>query len=278
MQPDDAAVNPGTAPDDRPAPAESTAPRMAMAIPVARAPLWYWSLSAALCAALLSWLGGETTQGHFAPDLQPIPKTKGMSPYERQALMNAQELGKRPIAEAKNSAVSYGLLGALVGAGLGLAGGLARRNPKAGLTAAAMGLVIGAATAAGLSAALVIGVFYPLVTPQTGLFMPLAVHGGIWAGIGAVGGLALGLGLGDRRWVVRALLGGLMGGLLGTVAFEIFNAVQFALIRVETPIPSDRFARLAADLCVALGTALGAVLGVLAGMAAHSKTQVPDLA
>ena len=53
---------------------------------------------------------------------------------------------------------------------------------------------------------------------------------------------------------------------------------QFALIRVDTPIPSDRFARLAADLCVALGTAVGAVLGVLGGMAAHSKTQVPDLA
>jgi hypothetical protein len=215
-----------------------------------------------LISGFVGWLGGEKTNHYFKPILEPIPDTGGMSPYFRSSLMAEQELRKRPAAEAKNTALAYGLLGAALGGTLGLAGGLARRNARAGVLAACSGLVIGGLAGAGLSEALVLGVFYPNLTPETGLLMPFLVHSGIWAAVGAAGGIALGLGLGNHRLLARAALGGLVGAIVGALVFEIFNAMEFAVIRVEAPIPGHPAARLAAHLCTATAVAAGAVLGV----------------
>jgi hypothetical protein len=131
------------------------------------------------------------------------------------------------------------------------------------LVAASIGLIGGAVAGASVSAALALGVFYPLWTPEAGLLLPLTVHGGIWGAIGAVGGLALALGLNDRRLALHTLLGGLVGAVAGTLAFEIFNATVYPLIKVETLVPSERYARLAAHLCVAVAAATGAATGVM---------------
>jgi hypothetical protein len=220
------------------------------------------SMAAAVVAGLLAWQAGERTYPYFVPVLTRIPGAEKMNPYERQGLMNAQLKEKLAIAESQNAALMYGLLAALVAAALGLAGGFARWSLLAGLAAAVLGGAIAAAASAGMSLMLAQRVFYPYMEPDSSLILPFLVHLGMWAPAGLAGGAALGFGVGGWRVVPKAMLGGLIGAIAGTLAFEIFNAAYFALVRVESPIPALRTTRLAADLCVALGTALGALRGV----------------
>ncbi len=157
--------------------------------------------------------------------------------------------------------VSYGLLGALLGLGLGVAGGLVRRSVKAGLMAGVVGLVLGGAAGVVMSMALV-----PLhdrhYDPDTqDMLLPLAIHAGLWGLGGLAGGLAFGLGLGAKsERLVRAAIGGLIGALFGTVVYELVGAIAFPLANTVGVIAQSGGARLLACAAVAIGTAIGAAV------------------
>jgi hypothetical protein len=256
--------------------AAQTAPGALSAGGTSPSHLWLWALSAALLAGLVTCLGGEAAYDWFKP-IFPLPANWAkLGPYEKPDVLSALLRKARPGAEAKNSALAYGLLGATLAGGLGLAGGLARRSIPAALAAALVGLVGGAATGAGLSVP-VTHAFYKHLDPESGLMLALLIRGGIWAPIGAVAGLAFGLGLGGPRTIARALIGGLAGGILGTMAFEIANAFAFPLSRLNAPIPDERFPRLLAILCVAVSTALAVAVGVRERERKRKPPRLPEL-
>jgi hypothetical protein len=209
-------------------------------------------------AGLASWLGGEVSRGVIQPPLHEI-KTKGM-------ILRVATHHDEAVADAQNAGLAFGLMGVFLGAGLGLAGGLARRSGRAAASSGLLGLVLGAAATAGLSVALL-----PVYTSakerdpdalSRDIVLPLIVHVGIWSAVGAAGGLALGIGLGERRRLSRTALGGLVGATAGAVAYELVGAALFPFAGTAQPVSTTWGTRLLARLAVTTLAAAGAVLGL----------------
>jgi hypothetical protein len=227
-------------------PAEAGTPRRT---PVQPAALWGAALVTAVVAGAAAWVSGERTRDYYEPSLEA-----------RQAAAARQYTKYRQETEAnepKNAALVFGVLGAAVGLTLGLVGGLVRRSIIAGAAAGLAGTLLGAAA----------GILIPFALARTfqrnfdpaapSLLLPLLIHVGLWAPIGAAGGLALGLALGGPARIVRCTTGGLVGAAIGAVAFELTQALCYAEIRVLGIIPDEATALLA-YLAVALGAAAGA--------------------
>jgi uncharacterized membrane protein len=210
---------------------------------------------------LAAWGAGEAAYGLFEPDIVLPPNFQEMSTYEKSNYLAQEDTRKIPPAEAKNTALAYGLLGACLGAALGLAGGLSRGSLRTGLYIAVLGLVGGGIAGAGVSAGATT-LFFRYLDPEAGLKLPLLTHGAIFAVVGAAGGAALGLGLGDRRAVLLGLIGGLIGGILGTLLYELLVAIAYPTMRVEQPVPAEGIPRLLAHLFVAISVAAFAVLSI----------------
>jgi hypothetical protein len=224
-------------------------------------PLWLWALAAGLAAGLAAAVGGEAAHGRFQPVIKYPANWDQISAFDKPDIVSALMRKETPGAEAKNTAVAYGLLGATLGGALGLAGGLARRSGRAALTATLVGALTGAATGAALSVATT-PVFFQRLDPESGMTLGLLIHAGIWVPIGAAAGLAFGVGLGGPRSIALALLGGLAGAVLGTFAYELVNALAFPNARLDRPVPDDWQSRILAVFSVAVFTALGAALGL----------------
>jgi hypothetical protein len=92
--------------------------------------------------------------------------------------------------------------------------------------------------------------------PKTNLLLAMALHGGIWAAVGAAGGLALGLGWAAKGRIARATAGGLFGAALATVLFELVGGLAFPLDATTRPIALTGTTRLLARILV---TTLAAV-------------------
>jgi hypothetical protein len=214
-----------------------------------------------LLAGLAAWVCGEAAYGLFKPVYQLPANWDRLSAFDKPDVLSTLLRNATPGAEAKNTAVAYGLLGLLLPGLLGLAGGLTRRSPRAALAAMLVGDLAGAGLGIGLSVAMT-HLFFHYLDPESGLMLGLLIHAGIWVPIGAAAGLAFGIGLGGRRSVVRALLGGIAGAVLATMAFEVAHAIAFPLARLEAPVPPERLSRLLSMLCVSMFTALGAAVGV----------------
>src|SRR6202022_834049 len=97
--------------------------------------LWAWAVAAGVLAGLLSWQGGEGARRSFRAALEPK-----IVPFPTMADQDRVIRGL-----VRSAAVSYIQQGAILGAVLGLAGGLARRSAWVGPAAAAIGLVLGGA-------------------------------------------------------------------------------------------------------------------------------------
>jgi hypothetical protein len=156
------------------------------------------------------------------------------------------------------------VLAAALGGGLGLAAGLGRRDPRAGLTAA-LGGALGGVVAVAATSAIAVPLFFRYNEPDSGLLILFPVHAAILAAVGAGGGLGFGLGLGDRHRIASALLAGILGGLLGAFVFEAIYGVMYPLARTFEPIPDQWTPRVAAHLCVALCTCLVVGLSLVRG-------------
>lgn len=233
----------------------STAPGTTGPGPWRPARIWTTALGAGLVAALASWLAGEATLKTF------VPPPKAMIPGPLGGT-TPEMLAAKLAADIKNTALNYGLGGAILGLSLGMAGAVAAASPRRVPLGSASGLVLGGGAAAGLAAALT-PVFHHYYDPAApSMLLPLLILGGIWTATGAACGMAFGLGLGGRGFVARTLVGGALGAILATVAFEVIYAVAFPLGGSEQVILPDRPSRLVASLCVALFTAGGAAWSI----------------
>jgi hypothetical protein len=159
------------------------------------------------------------------------------------------------VAEARNGALAFGVLGLFLAGSLGLAGGLARRSAF-GAAAGGLGSVLGFAAGAGASLALLplcIGARFRY--PDNDLLISFLMHGAIWGVLGAVAGLAFAVGLGERKLWVRALTAGCAGALVGAVAYDLIGVVAFPGAQTDDPISRTWVTRLMARLFVTMATA-----------------------
>jgi len=215
------------------------------------------ALGAGILAGLASWLLGEAVLDYFRPPSR-IVIAMGIP-------MNVPSQAGEHGAITRNSVLAFGLLGATLGLALGMAGGLARGSWPDASRGALVGLSAGAVAGAAATPALVPIYFRTIIEDPlaSGLTVPLLVHGGIWAAVGAAGGLALGIGSGARRaHLMKIVLGGLVGGLLGAVVYEMLGAFAFPMAATTKPISETWGTRLIARLSVAILAAVGAAWGV----------------
>jgi len=173
-----------------------------------------------------------------------------------------RERGKNePLASAvglRDAMVSYGTLGALMGLGLGVAGGLIGRSGRRAGVAGTAGLVLGGLSGAGLSRWLV-PIYFDNLNAND-MTYSLEVNGGIWGAVGAAAGLAFGLGLGGSNRTLRMAVAGLGGGLLAMALFVFVGSVFLPRAMVDRPVSLTPGSRLAARLLLALVVAAGTIL------------------
>jgi hypothetical protein len=235
-----------TVPAPAPAPAHPETESAARDSP--RVQVWVNAVGAAFIAAFLAWGVGEKMYGYYRP--------KATASSRDFRVLNREER----IAEQKNTAVAFGVFGAILGMLSGVAGGASRRSILRSASAALAGILLGGVGSALASYELapIFARFYSDETPS--LLLPFLVRGGIWSIVGLSAGLVLGWGWQGFPGIPRGLVGGLAGGVCGTIAFELLNAVLFPGDRNDAVIPSSMPARLLAYLFVAIGVAWGAVL------------------
>ncbi len=210
------------------------------------------ALYVGLIAGLIGWGVGEAAFDHFKPSKKAAAEAYAFTQLNIE----------RDIADGRNAAVGYGVLGAATALGLGLVGGRAGGSSRRGAIAGLVGLAAAVAAVALLSLAVVPlhRKYYEPTYPD--LKLPILIHGAIWCTIGAVGGLAFGAGLGDRRRIAVSLVGGLIGAALATVLFDLIGAAALPFSQADMPIPKTSMGRLLAYLLVAVGTTLGASMAV----------------
>jgi hypothetical protein len=223
--------------------------------------LLIWCAAAGVLAGLLSWGGGELAWSGIraaqSPRIVPFPTAE-----DRARLISSVVAATR---------VSFMQQGAILGAMLGLAGWLTRRDRRAGIRAVGVGGGLGALAGAAATQVLV-PVYYHNVGPQAeSLLLPLLTHGGLWAAIGAAAGLGLGIGLGGRGRLARAALGGLLGGIVAALIYDLVGAVVFPLDKTGQPVSATLATRLFAHMTAALVVTACAAFG-----AGDAPERMPD--
>jgi hypothetical protein len=199
-----------------------------------------------LAAGLAAFAAGEMLFQTFRPLLTP------------QELMGNRIMvatfETNTVAAAKNSALAFGALGAILGASLGGLGGYLGRSTRSSIMAAVLGLIVGAVVGAILPLALVKwSVESATYYFEYDLLISMALHCVIWGAIGGAAGLAFGAGMGTFRLMVRAVMAGGFGACLGSVTFELIGAACFPAAETGQPISATWLTRLLARLLVAIG-------------------------
>ena len=216
------------------------------------------TLLAGIVAGLVAWLGGELCLDVIKPPFHPM-NSRGM-------MLKVTYPNEEAAADAKNAGLAFVILGAALGAGLGLAGGVVHRSRRAALKAGLLGLLMGAAAGALVSLAVLPP--YNAYKARNAdealrdLVTPLLVHMAIWSSIGAASGLAFGLGLGERFRLPVIVQAALAGAALGAVIYELVGALAFPTAQtarfVSTTWQTRLFARLAVSVLTAAAAALAA--------------------
>jgi hypothetical protein len=212
-----------------------------------------------LTAGLVSWIACEWACDLFRPRLLEVPRWEAVwmepTPESRYA------------ADLKNAALANAVLGCAAGFAMGLAGGLAARAPSrgifVGLSAQAVGLLVGA-----LSALAVIPVFHPVFprmfrTVTNDMWLPLVMHAGIWAAVGAVSGAAFAIGMGCKSRLLNAIGSATAGALLAAVFFQLIGTCLPLGAGATRPVARWSVVRLVAMLLPVSMIAVGAVLGTV---------------
>jgi hypothetical protein len=219
--------------------------------------IWMMVLAGGLLAGLAGFGTGEYALRLFAPSLDLPPGIRGDA-----SLAPAEHARRVREWQDRSATMAYGALGALLGVALGAVGGMARRSPRAAITAALVGLVLGVAAGGGITFLVLpwYHQFHAIPGPDNAmqeLYLALATHGGIWVAVGVAAGLALGLSLGGGR-VPQTIIGGILGAALGASIYEFGGAVGFPLDKTMQPMASATgprlLAHLAVSLCVSAGT------------------------
>jgi hypothetical protein len=244
------ANQPDATPEGPPGPAPRGASPQATPPPV---PGWHprarWGVAlAGPLAGLLAFAVGEAIYQRIPPEQVVIP-TSGTFVIGPTAATQA-------VADVRNAALAFGVLGGCLGGCLGIAGGLARRSPAAAAAAGAAGALLAAGLSAGASLPLLPRLIsLTAMRPNYEIFISLLIHAIPWGLAGAAGGLAFALGLAQRRLVVGALAAGLVGAVLGAVAFDLIGAFAFPFADTGAPVSTTWQSRLLARLLVTTATA-----------------------
>ncbi len=185
--------------------------------------------------------------------------SKAVENYRDPTALNLE----MPVVNARNAALTLGVLGGLLGFALGLAGGLTRGRPDRALAGAAAGLTLGAAAGALPSFMLMPWQWAHRNDDPSSIFLlvPMLIHLGLWSGAGLASGLAFGIGTSGLKpaRLFEATLAGLAGAMLGTLAYEMVGASLFPLAHTALPFSETAGTRLLARICVAGFVGLGAV-------------------
>jgi hypothetical protein len=246
-------------PSDPPSPASekagpsSTDPASRPGTSPTRPPAWI-AVAAGLVAGLVAWGIGET------PAVLVRPAEKGVRVMGSGPVMPSVSPEAQSAATRQTSARAFGVLGALTGLLLGLAGawpnGPIRRAARAGGIGMAVGGLLGAVVPW-----LTLPPFEGLRAADPSALLPsLLLHGTCWIPIGAVGGLALALGQGGGARSLAGLTGGILGAVLATVLYEALGASLFPMAATGEPISATAASRLLARLLVPTFAAAGAAL------------------
>ena len=237
---------------------------------VSRIPLWALTLGVGLASGLIGWTAGEAAYARIKMEDHMVKPANydRVSGYEKQALISKVTGEAEHSAEKYKALFSFGVLGLVLGAGLGLVGGWAAGSGRSTMVGVVLGGLAGAA-AGGAASWVAVPLYFQYENPETGMSVLFATHAAIFVGLGAACGLGLGLGLGNGPAVVRGLIGGLLGGFLGTMAVEVAIAMAFPMMRTFEPIASEPTPRLVMYLCAA------SLIGLSAGMAARPPRKKP---
>ncbi len=224
----------------------------------------------------IAWAAGETLRTTFQWDGAYVLSRYGneiheLAPELRQGYLHQKTVELRAIADSKNSAIVFGLLGGCLALTLGSLGAILCGKPKrlriAGFAGLILGIVMGA-----IPSLVLVPDYFQRFNPRSTMALPFLVHLGIWVGIGCAAGLALPLGLGRRADLARGLIGGITGVLAGTLVYQLLNPMLYPL-DVDLPIPARAASRLIADLCVSGGAALGALVVLTAAKTDHATVK-----
>ncbi len=215
-------------PENLVAPAVPAAPVSTSPVSMARSltgRLWVAALLGAIVSGVGSWGIGELASPYLPLELEQSPGLSGPTP-EMLAARARNELTRN-----RNDTIQYGVIGALLGLSMGVAGGMVVRSTRLAALVGVMGLVVGGAIGAGATA----GVLYwrtihPIRDPSD-LVQSSMTMAGIWGPIGLLGGLALGLGLGRKGGVLGPGLSGCVGALLASG----FQPVASSIFQISKP-------------------------------------------
>lgn len=223
------------------------------AIPTGRA-RWFLALGG-LAAGLAAFALGEATYNLIPADKATF-NTMG-------TMVTAATAETTAVAEVRNAALAFGLLGLSLGGCLGIAGGLAGKSASRAVKAGLLGAILGAVPAVAVSlASLPYLITTRLEQVDLEMILSIVMHGMIWGLAGAAAGLAFAVGLGRGRVAVLAMLGGFIGSVAGTVAYDMFGAVFFPLALTGEPVSITATTRLLARLLVGVGTSAGVMLAL----------------
>lgn len=213
----------------------------------------WWVALAGLLAGLAAFGVGEIVY-----DLIPTEKEQ----VNTLGTLSMVPTAKTTIRAAiRNGALAFGALGVCLGGLLGIAGGLARRSVSAMVAAGLLGSILGLASGAGVSFA-VLPLYFRLepVYAEYDLILSMIMHASIWGLTGAVAGEAFAAGLGKPSLHGRAVAAGLVGAVIGAVAFELIGVMLFPFDNTGQPISTSWPPRLMARLMVTLATAAFVIL------------------
>jgi hypothetical protein len=163
---------------------------------------------------------------------------------------------------ARNAAVAYGLLGAILSLTLAATAGWLltpfslTRIGTAGVAGIALGGLFGAASGYVLT---------PVYLNRLGtadLTLSLLIHLAIWSAIGAAAGIAFGTAGGNRKVLVGSLIGGITGGALAALLFDVCGSF-LPLAHTERPLAEQSETRLAAAALLSVFVVLGTVIVAL---------------
>lgn len=210
--------------------------------------------AAGLLAGGLAWMIGETRIVVVKPVEVEIP-LMGSGPLVPSTTPEADRAAKRQTA-----ARALGVLGALLGLSLGLAGGMVIGPRYRAAAAGMLGLGLGAILAASIAWVAMSTIEGRRLKRPDDLTLALLLHAACWLPIGAVGGAALGSG--DRGRMIAGASGGILGALLATVLYEVLGAILFPLAGTSQLISTAPTSRLLATLLVPTLAAAAAALSI----------------
>jgi hypothetical protein len=167
------------------------------------------------------------------------------------------------VADIANSTLGAAILGSATCLMMGLAGGLAVRNPlrgaMVGIICQAFGALAGAAAAYGLNPLR----FRQVVPDSNDLLTPILIDGGIWAAIGVVGAVAFVAATNTWRKLPIAILSACVGALVASIVYHVLTALLYPNSASSGPIGHSTTVRLLATSLAAFFVAIGVAKGTL---------------